>query len=605
MLSILISTILSAQTYTISGKVTDSEGSPLPGVNVVIKGTTRGVVTDLNGKFSIESNAEKVSLVFSYIGYLTEEVEITPDRTNIEITLTEDFTRLEEVVVVGYCTTRELSVAGSVTSVSTRKKRIKKSHTSSYTPTSHSEVKPDNHTDVLSGLLTAGEVNDFSKWKLWQDISQNEFNQYSSRWKINPENRYSIQLKNLQNLPVIDAQIELLNSDGKKIWQAKTDNTGKAELWANAYIKNADSDKLTITATYKGKTYNPGVVKEFHKKVNVFEIEEEFVVPDEVDIAFVVDATGSMSDEINYLKAELNDIMLQVKDSLQKVNLNLGSVFYRDHGDEYVVKVSDLSDNLKTTVDFIQANNADGGGDAPEAVDEALNAAIHNMSWNENALSRILFLVLDAPPHEDEKVISRMNELTEQAAKKGIRIVPLTCSGIDKSTEFLMRSIALLTNGTYSFLTDDSGIGNPHIEPTTDEYEVELLNDLLVRLIYQYTYVPKLNESIPEIQQDTAYVEKKIASKSDSTATNDETVVSKQISWKYYPNPTTGKIYIESEAEINFIYLTDISGKILERHEVKSDTSMLDLSQYPVGIYFISYEYAPDKWQSGKVMLIR
>ena len=70
-----------------------------------------------------------------------------------------------------------------------------------------------------------------------------------------------------------------------------------------------------------------------------------------------------------------------------------------------------------------------------------------------------------------------------QAAAQGIRIIPVAASGVDKGTEFLLRFIDISTGGTYSFLTDDSGIGNSHIEPTVGSYQVELLNDLLGRLV--------------------------------------------------------------------------------------------------------------------------
>jgi len=94
---------------------------------------------------------------------------------------------------------------------------------------------------------------------------------------------------------------------------------------------------------------------------------------------------------------------------------------------------------------------------------------------------------MDAPPHDKAK--SEMALLIRNAAAKGIRIVPVACSGTDKATEFIMRSIALATNGTYLFLTDDSGIGNGHIKPTTDKFKVELLNDLLQRIMEQMCFV--------------------------------------------------------------------------------------------------------------------
>ncbi|PRP97625.1 hypothetical protein ENSA5_33180 [Enhygromyxa salina] len=64
-------------------------------------------------------------------------------------------------------------------------------------------------------------------------------------------------------------------------------------------------------------------------------------------------------------------------------------------------------------------------------------------------------------------------------------MIPVGASGIDKSTEFLMRNIDIATGSTYTFLTSHSGIGGPHLEPSIGEYDVELFNDLMVRLIVE------------------------------------------------------------------------------------------------------------------------
>ncbi|MDD4641760.1 MAG: hypothetical protein PHF92_10450, partial [Bacteroidales bacterium] len=69
----------------------------------------------------------------------------------------------------------------------------------------------------------------------------------------------------------------------------------------------------------------------------------------------------------------------------------------------------------------------------------------------------------------------------------GIKIIPITASGIDKETEFLMRLMAMATNGSYVFITNDSGVGNEHIQASVGEYQVELLNKLMVRLIKKYS----------------------------------------------------------------------------------------------------------------------
>ena len=97
-----------------------------------------------------------------------------------------------------------------------------------------------------------------------------------------------------------------------------------------------------------------------------------------------------------------------------------------------------------------------------------------------------MFLVLDAPPHDDPQIIDRVNSLVAQAAEQGIRIIPIASSGIDKSTEYLLRTMAFTTGGTYTFLTNDSGIGGDHIEATVGAYNVERLNDMMVRIVNGY-----------------------------------------------------------------------------------------------------------------------
>ncbi len=114
---VLLSIPASAQSRTISGKVTsDEEGEGLPGVNVLIKGSSTGTVTDFDGNYSLEVPSNETSLVFSFIGYVSEEVYVG-NQSVIDVNLSPDVTSLEEVVVIGYGTQKRSELTGSIASV--------------------------------------------------------------------------------------------------------------------------------------------------------------------------------------------------------------------------------------------------------------------------------------------------------------------------------------------------------------------------------------------------------------------------------------------------------------------------------------------------------
>ena len=132
----------------------------------------------------------------------------------------------------------------------------------------------------------------------------------------------------------------------------------------------------------------------------------------------------------------------------------------------------------------INAEYADGGGDTPEAVAEILTACLKDQSaWDENAV-KLAFLIFDAPPHEGKE--AALQAAVRAAAEKGIRVIPVVASNADRETELFGRALAILTGGSYVFLTDDSGVGDSHLEPIVGNYEVELLQDLIVRVIDEY-----------------------------------------------------------------------------------------------------------------------
>jgi len=481
------------------------------------------------------------------------------------------------------------------------------------------EIKPETRNNgPQSGLLTAGEINDFSKWELWKDISEDQLRSYRGIWGIYPEERFSVQVLNKNNFPVVDCEILLMDNKDDVVWRAKSDNTGKAELWAGMFRK-ASNEKTTYRIIVKSNGISKELKKPktFHKGINTIRLKKTCENLQNVDILFTVDATGSMGDEIRYLKVELKDIIQKFSSQNPGLNIRLGSVFYRCFGNTYVTKTSGFSTDIDKGIAFINEQDAGEGG--TEAVEEALRVSVEEMQWSQQARARLMFLVLDEPPGHSSEINGKIQKAVATAASKGIRLIPIVASGTgrnsDKSLEYLMRSLALASNGSYVFLTDDSGIGGSHTKPSIDDYDVELLNDLLLRLLKQFTFVEDCHElALAEEKPETTITE--IAKPEDEIVERqgspdgqkdkflDEAENPEGKIWiKAYPNPSHGLVYVESGKKTKEIYLIDLSGKVMMRIPTRDkDKIKLELYDLPNGLYFLKYANV-DHWDYVKIML--
>ncbi len=338
-----------------------------------------------------------------------------------------------------------------------------------------------------SGLLTAGEWNDLENWRYWTKLlNDNNYYEMPNQWQFYPKNLVAVRLIDADSNAVPNVPVTLLNG-GNTEFSTKTDNSGYAYCWINLFSnskieENKYSLKIgSMVVDSVLLTTKADSVLNFNNIMTT----ETMHTSNTADVAFIVDATGSMSDEIDFLKADLSDIITQAN-SLTGVELRTGALFYRDEGDDYLTRSDNFSSDVSKTQQFVAAQQASGGGDYPEAVHSALVAALQDLSWNESARARIAFLILDAPAHHNDNVIRSLQISVEQYAQGGIKIIPVAASGADKETEFMLRFFETATGGTYVFLTDDSGIGNPHIEASVGDYNVEPLADIMVRLIEKY-----------------------------------------------------------------------------------------------------------------------
>lgn len=339
----------------------------------------------------------------------------------------------------------------------------------------HTIEDPPAQNLPRSGQLTAGAWVDNANWDFWTGLMGKGYESHLRQWDFDISNRFVVAVKHSGN-PARNVPVALIDAQGNKLWSAMTNGQGNAYLFGPRVGAGPYEVKV---ANLPGTRATPG------QPVNVdLSQQEPPRVADSIEVMFVVDTTGSMGDELAYIQSELADVATQVRERTRnEFELRIGTAVYRDHHEQYLVQTGPFTTNVQDSVAFLNKQSAGGGGDFPEAVDEALEEVIDKSQWNPAARARLLFLVLDAPPHQDAEGKARLKKAMSNAARQGIQVIPVVGSGIDKNTEFLMRTMAIVTQGTYVFLTSHSGIGGAHIEPTTGDYEVEKLNALIVRLI--------------------------------------------------------------------------------------------------------------------------
>ncbi len=337
-------------------------------------------------------------------------------------------------------------------------------------------------TPPTSGVLTAGEWNDFDNWSFWKNLMLNDtFNIYQNKWGFNANEKWQFVVKDMNGLHVANAVVEIKNGTDV-LWTGRTNKYGSLHIIPSIY-NSTNIANGNYTVTYNNAAVATGVLATNTPLINI-SIPSAVAAITNVDVMLIVDATGSMSDEITYLKNELLDVLNRADNQITG-EMRFSSIFYRDFGDEYVTKASAFTTTKATIVNFVATQSAGGGGDTPEAIEEALKTAMQQQ-WSTNAKAKIIFLIADAPCHETPQILTTLKTHIKEAAAKGIMIIPVSASGVDKSTEFLFRFMAQATNSTYTFLTNHSGIGNNHITPTVGNYQIEFLNNLMVRLITKY-----------------------------------------------------------------------------------------------------------------------
>lgn len=176
-----------------------------------------------------------------------------------------------------------------------------------------------------------------------------------------------------------------------------------------------------------------------------------------IDLAFCIDTTGSMQGEIENVKAKTKELVAKLAGGKPSPVIRVGLVAFRDQGDDYVTKVFPFTEDIDKVVKDISSLKADGGGDEPEAVNQALHASVNDLKWSgDKKTLKMLFLIGDAGPNTSNSREFDWKTEAKSAIAHGIQINTLGCQGLENFPEAtgvgVFKEIAKLADGKYEAL---------------------------------------------------------------------------------------------------------------------------------------------------------
>jgi Mg-chelatase subunit ChlD len=336
--------------------------------------------------------------------------------------------------------------------------------------------------------LSAGAVDDNADFEAFRQY-QTDYQRFVGLSLVTPvdvSERHIIRVTNGQGYPVLGAEI-LIYAGQNLVTAIRTPATGVVYFHPLAYRNQDGSYAVTVSKGQSTAEFelDRAAGNEWSVTLDVTRAQE----PVQLDVLFLLDATGSMGDEIDQLKDNILSISAQVNALPGNPNVRFGMVTYRDEGDAYITRVVDFTGDVQAFQSALQNVQAGGGGDEPEALNEGLADAINGMNWRVDNTVSLVFLVADAPPQMGRANVPDYSASMQDALELGIKIHPIASSGLSSQGEYIFRQIAQYTGGFFIFLTyeetpQSSGDpGRDDLSVTEGTYSVEDLDGLVVRLI--------------------------------------------------------------------------------------------------------------------------
>ena len=345
--------------------------------------------------------------------------------------------------------------------------------------------------------LKAGEVDDNAEWDDYllyrRDYAGPQIND------LDISERYVIEVEDGQGNPVLGANV-MVYLDGQErqeIYNGRTYANGQMLFHPLALdIPARQADRFRVEVA-KDDLQQSFTLTRFEAQASSNFTERWTVTLDEqsradrlnLDVLFLIDATGSMADEIDKIQNTIFDVAAQIDALPGQPDVRYGMVTYRDRGDLFVSNTYDFTPDVTEFHDKLKTVRADGGGDYPESLNEGLHNALHSVEWRGENTVQLIFLVADAPPHLDYAQDYDYAQEMAIAAQRGIKIFPIASSGLDDQGEYIFRQLAQYTQGRFIFLTyagpTNSGAPGETTTHHVEDYSVENLDSLLVKLVQE------------------------------------------------------------------------------------------------------------------------
>lgn len=332
--------------------------------------------------------------------------------------------------------------------------------------------------------LRAGSVDDNAGFADYLDYRSKILQLGITARDLDPSERIVVRVAGTNGLPLAGTAVRVTGVQGDAVATLRTTADGSIRFHPAAYGRQSGG-RYRFTVGGAGVDANPGESVQLSAAAPGGPATPQV----QVEVLFLLDATGSMGDEIGRLKSSVISVVDRLQQLPGQPKVRLAMTTYRDEGDEYVTRSTDFTTDVKAFSAELAKVEAAGGGDTPEALDEGLAEALEGPSWGDPATTlQLVFLVADAPPQISRKVRTPYTASMINAAERGMKIFPIASSGSDDQAEFVFRQLAQYTGARFVFLSYGAdGQGGAAVGGQSDisglDYEELPLDGLVVRLI--------------------------------------------------------------------------------------------------------------------------